>query len=70
MTDDRFLKGVDITISFPTYGANVDILSTEDGFLLRVGSESSRLDTRIWASCFPAHRCPDGLFGHTLRGLS
>ena len=70
MIDDRFLKGVDITISFPIYGANVDILSIDDGFLLLVGSENSRSDAGIWASCFPAHRCPDGLFEHTLRGLS
>ena len=33
MTDYQLLKGVDIFIQFPTYGANVDIRSTKDGFL-------------------------------------
>ena len=54
----------------PTDGANVDTLSTENGFLLWDGSESSRSDVGIWTSCLPAHKCPDKLSRHTLRSLS
>ena len=61
MADDRLLEGVDIFVMFPTDGANVDTLSADDGFLFRGGSESSCLDAGIWASCFPAPRCLDGL---------
>ena len=33
MAEDQLLKGVDVFIQVPTDGTNVDIRSTEDGFL-------------------------------------
>ena len=44
MANDRLLEGVDIFVMFPIDGANVDTLSTDDGFLLRGDSESSCSD--------------------------
>ena len=33
----------------------------------RCGSESSRFGAGIWAFCFPAQKCLDGLSRHTLK---